>query len=104
MIQVLTPKQRRLGSSRKIISRRQKPLFLVLDVADSLNMQLLLPEQNLWKKSWERLGGTFCQIPAANWEGTIPNYPGLMISEQVVNIKNKTELCSWQLLIIKTIV
>ncbi|AUB43451.1 Chromosome segregation ATPase-like (plasmid) [Nostoc flagelliforme CCNUN1] len=98
LIQVLTPKQRRFGNSRKIISRRQKPLSLVLDVTESLNMQLVLPEQSLWKKGWERLSGTFCQIPAAHWEGTIPNNPGLMIPEQVVNIKSGAELWEWQLL------
>jgi hypothetical protein len=98
LIQVLTPKQRRFGNSRKIISRRQKPLSLVLDVTESLNMQLVLPEQNLWKKDWERLSETFCQIPEANWEGTIPNNPGLMIPEQIVNIKSGAELWEWQLL------
>lgn len=98
LIQVLTPKQRRLGNSRKIISRRQKPLSLVLDTADSLNIQLVLPEQNLWKKGWDNLGGTFCQIPEATWEGTIPSKPGLIIPEQVVDIRNVAELWKWQLL------
>ncbi len=98
LIQVLTPKQRRQGSSRRIISRRQKPLSLVLDVADSLNMQLVLPEQNLWKKGWERLAGTFCKIPEPYWEGTIPTSPELIISEQVVNIETVSELWKWQLL------
>ncbi len=98
LIEVLTPKQRRYGSKRRIISRRQKPLSLILDVADSLNMQLVLPEQNLWKKGWENLGGTFCQIPEATWEGTIPSKPELMIPEQVVDIRNIAELSMWQLL------
>lgn len=98
LIQVLTPEQRRLGSSRRIISRRQKPLSLVLDVADSFNMQLVLPEQSLWKKGWERLAGTFCQILEGAWEGTIPTNPGLMIPKQVVDIKTVAELWQWQLL------
>jgi len=94
----LTPQQRRQGSSRKIISCRQKSLSLVLDVAACLNMQLVLPEQKLWKKEWERLGGTFCQIPEAAWEGTIPKFPGLMVPEQVVDIRTVDELWQWQLL------
>jgi len=97
LIQVLTPKQRRQGS-RKIISRHQKSLSLILDVTDSLNMQLVLPEQNLWKKGWDNLGGTFCQIPEVMWEGIIPSKPGLMIPEQVMDVRNITELSTWQLL------
>jgi hypothetical protein len=97
LIKVLTH-QRRQGSNRRIISRRPKPLSLILDVADSFNMQLVLPEQNLWKKGWENLGGTFCKIPQARWEDTIPTKPGLIIPEQVVNISNVTQIAQWELL------
>ena len=57
----LTPKKHQPGTSSAIVSQRKKPLSLVLDVADSLNIQLYLPEQGLWKPEWSKLPGTFYQ-------------------------------------------
>lgn len=98
LIQVLTPKERPSGNRRIIISRRKKPLSLVLDVAASLNIQLVMPEQRLWKAEWNNLRGSFCQIPEASWEGTIPGSGELMISEQVIDVSRVSELWIWQLL------
>ncbi len=98
LIRVLTPKERPGGNHRTIISRRKKPLSLVLDVAESLNIQLVLPEQRLWKAEWNNLRGSFCQILEASWEGTIPGSGELMIPEQVIDISRVSELWTWQLL------
>lgn len=98
LIRVLTRKARPNRNSRGIVSRRKKPLSLALDVADSLNIQLVLPEQSLCKKEWERLEGTFCKIPEASWESTISKSGGLMIPEQVVDVRSVDELRTWQLL------
>jgi len=98
LIRVLAPKERPNRSSCRIVSRCQKPLSLVFDVADSLNIQLVLPEQSLWKKEWERLGGTFCQIPEASWEDIIPSSGGLMIPKQLVDVRRVSELRTWHLL------
>lgn len=98
LIQVLTPRHSRQGSSRRIFNCRPKALSLVLDINDSLNIQLVLPEQNIWKKEWDKLGGTFCQIPEATWEGSIPSKGKLMIPEKVVDIKKVAECWIWQLL------
>lgn len=97
LIQVLTPKP---GSSRNrgIISRRSKPLSLYLDVEDSLNTQLILPEQVLWKPEWRNLRGTYCHIPEASWEDTIPTAGGLEIPELVIDINQASEDWSCQLL------
>ncbi len=98
LIQVLTPKERPKGSSGKIISRRQKPLSLVLDVAGSLYIQLVLPEQSPWKKEWKHLGGTYCQIPEVSWQGELPTSGEFRIPEQVVHVRSVSELWTWQLL------
>lgn len=97
LIQVLTPKP---GSSRNrgIITRRSKPLSLYLDVGDSLNTQLILPEQVLWKPEWRNLRGTYCHIPEADWEDTIPTAGDLEIPELVIDINQASEDWSCQLL------
>ncbi len=98
LIQVLTPKERQRRTSRTIISQRQKPLSLVLDVADSLNIQLLLPEQRLWKTKWSNLRGTFCKIPEAGWEDCFPTSSKLLIPEQVIDVRSISERWKWYLL------
>lgn len=98
LIQVLTPKERSQRNSQKIRSRRPKPLSLVLDIFDSLNIQLILPEQSLGKSQWQRLGGTFCQIPEARWEGNISTSGELTICTEPVNVSTVAEQWIWQLL------
>lgn len=90
LIQVLSP---RLGSgrSRGIVSRRSKPLFMSLDVADSGNTHLVLPKQALWKPEWRSLQGTYCQIPEANWEDTIPTIGDLIVPELVIEVNKASE-------------
>lgn len=90
LIQVLSP---RPGSScsRGIVSRRSKPLFMSLDVADSGNTQLVLPKQALWKPEWLSLQGTYCQIPEANWEDTIPTIGDLLVPELVIEVNQASE-------------
>ncbi len=90
LIQVLTP---RSGSSRSrgIITRRSKPLFISLDVTDSWNTQLVLPQQALWKPEWRSLQGTYCQIPEANWEDTIPTIGDLIVPELVIEVNQASE-------------
>lgn len=97
LIKVLTP--RTMSSrSQSVISRRSKSLILSLDVTDSLDTQLVLPKQTLWKSAWQNLRGTYCQIPEADWENIIPNYGNLEIPELVVNVNKIAENWSWQLL------
>ncbi|BAY12981.1 chromosome partitioning protein ParA [Calothrix sp. NIES-2098] len=97
LTQVLTP---RFGSvrSRSIVTRRSKPLFLSLDVEDSLNTQLLIPEQVLWKPEWRNLRGTYCQIPQANWENTIPPTGDLIIPELIIEVNQASEKWNCQLI------
>ena len=98
LIRVLTPKERQGGNRRVIISRRKKPLSLILDVADSLNIQLVLPEQSLGCAEWKNLSETFCQIPESGWEGTIPDSGVFSIPGQVVNVSSVCDRFHWQLL------
>ncbi|BAY95860.1 MULTISPECIES: hypothetical protein [unclassified Tolypothrix] len=97
LIQVLTPKP---GSSRSqnLITRRIKPLSMSLDIADTLNTQLLLPEQALWKPEWRNLRGTYCQIPQADWEDTIPTNGDLIIPELVIEVNQALDKWNCQLL------
>jgi len=97
LIQVLTP---RSGSSRSrgIISRRSKPLFMSLDVANSWNTHLVLPKQALWKPAWRDLRGRYCQIPQANWEDTIPTTGDLLVPELLIEVDGVSENWNCQLL------
>lgn len=97
LIQVLTPKAGS-GQSQGVVSRRSKPLFLSLDVADSLNTQLVLPEQVLWKPEWRNLRETYCKIPEANWEEVIPKTGDLQVPELVIDVNQASEDWSCQLL------
>ncbi|WP_199315123.1 MULTISPECIES: hypothetical protein [Oscillatoriales] len=97
LIQVLTPRSGS-GRTQSIISRRGKPLVLSLDVTDSLNTQLVLPEQTIWKPAWRNLRGTYCQIPEANWENIIPRSGYLEIPELLINVNQTAENWSFQLL------
>ncbi|MBC1257684.1 chromosome partitioning protein ParA, partial [Trichormus variabilis] len=96
LTQVLTPKSGS-GRSRSIITRRSKPLLLSLDVEDSLNTQLLLPEQVLWKPEWRNLRDTYCQIPQGNWEDIIPTNGDLSIPELIIEVNQALENWNCQL-------
>jgi hypothetical protein len=71
---------------------------LSLDIEDSLNTQLLLPEQVLWKPEWRNFRGTYCQIPQANWEDTIPTNGDLIIPELIMEVNQASQKWNWQLL------
>ncbi|MBU7584148.1 MAG: chromosome partitioning protein ParA [Nostoc sp. TH1S01] len=96
LTQVLTPKSGSIRS-RSIITRRSKPLLLSLDVEDTFNTQLLLPEQVLWKPEWRNLRGTYCKIPQAKWENTIPNAGDLIIPELIIEVNQQSEKWNCQL-------
>ncbi|NJO98911.1 MAG: hypothetical protein HC764_25365 [Pleurocapsa sp. CRU_1_2] len=114
LIQVLTHTQRRRNFYLKTIKPRKKPLSMVLDVFDTGNIQLVLPEQNLREQKWSALLGRYCHIPdfisGSIWEGNIPhsNSGFLNIPERVINLRSietqwrlsllahdKSELVTW---------
>lgn len=97
LIQVLTPRTGSSGS-RGLVIRRSKPLSLILDIADSWNKQLILPQQVLWKREWRDLRGTYCQIPEAQWESNIPTAGDLEVPELVIDVHKSAEKWSCQLL------
>ncbi len=73
-IQVLETKELSKGSSSRITIHRKKTLILKLDVMDSLDIQLVLPEQNLYKSDWRNFAGNYCKIRELTsqkeiWEG-----------------------------------
>ena len=97
IIQVLTPRPRSSRSSRTIVSLRKKPLALRLDI-DSLEIQLHLPEQQLWQSAWGDLRGRFCKIPQTLWEGRFPDTENrLTILEQAILVKQVESQWVWQL-------
>lgn len=97
LIQILTPQKQNLNSRQKIISRRQKSLSLVLDIADSMEIQLVLPVQTLWRPQWENLRETYCQIPQQGWETTLPKSGALNIPELNLPIESISDEWIWSL-------
>ena len=95
LITVLTPHTGK--SDRSISKRRNKPPYLYLDIADTLNTLLILPEQSIWRNQWQNLRGTYCQIPEAVWEDDIPSQGNLEISELEIDIKQATNKWTFQL-------
>lgn len=94
LIQVLTHTKSSRHSYLKTIKPRKKPLSMVLDVFDTGNIQLVLPEQNLREPKWSALLDSYCHIPdlisGSIWQGNIPcsNSEFLSIPEQIINIRN----------------
>ncbi|KYC41678.1 chromosome partitioning protein ParA [Scytonema hofmannii PCC 7110] len=97
LIKVLTPKPG-VKRNRGIIARRVQPLMMNLDISDSWNTQLVLPEQKLWKPEWRLLRETYCQIPQANWEETFPREGDLIIPELIIEVNREAEHWNCQLL------
>ena len=95
LIALLTPREG--ASDRSIRRRHNQPPYLYLDVADTLNTLLILPEQSLWKKEWRNLRGTYCLIPEAGWEDNIPTQGNLEIPELEIDIKKTAHEWSFQL-------
>ena len=95
LITVLTP---RGGKSDRSILKRQNQLpYLYLDVANTLNTLLILPEQSLWKDEWQNLRGTDCLILNTDWQCTIPSQGNLEIPELEINITKEAEKWTYQL-------
>ncbi len=94
LIQVLTHTQHPNSSYLRTITPRKKPLSMLLDVFDTGNIQLVLPEQNLREPTWSALLGSYCHIPdflaRSIWQGNIPcsNSGFLNIPERIINIRN----------------
>jgi hypothetical protein len=93
---VLTPQRVSPTRANQIIRQRKRELILRLDTLE-LNLQLVLPEQSLWRKEWKNLSNSFCRIPQTKWESNI-NYPhSLEISELCVNLHTLSDRWTWQL-------
>lgn len=85
LIRVLTPQKNTSSSRISIISSRKKPLVLKLDIFDSMNIQLYLPEQHLHEREWKSLTRSHCKITEVEWEGDIN------LSDGTVNIPDMTK-------------
>jgi hypothetical protein len=96
LVSVLTPKKASQKIANKIIRQRKRELLLRLDTLE-LNLQLVLPEQLLWRKEWRTLSGNNCKIPQANWDDTIPYPDSLAIPELCVSLKVLVDHWIWQL-------
>ncbi|MUG97258.1 chromosome partitioning protein ParA [Scytonema sp. UIC 10036] len=98
LIKVLTPKPGVERNRRDAIARRIQPLKMNLDISDSWNTQLILPEQKLWKPEWRLLRETYCQIPQAHWEDTFPREGDLIVPELIIEVNREAENWNCQLL------
>jgi len=96
IIEVLTPTIG-AGGNRSIVNRRPKPPYLILDIADTWNKQLILPEQVLWRPQWQDLRGTYCEIPQGNWKKIVPKSGDLEIPELIMDVEEYKDL-SYQLI------
>jgi len=96
LVSVLSPKRGSQARANKVIRQRKRELRLRLDTLE-LNLQLVLPEQLLWRKEWRSLSGTYCQIPQTNWESLIPYPDSLGIPELCVNLSKLCDRWTWQL-------
>lgn len=97
LIQVLTPQNRDFHHRRKIVSYRKKPLFLTLDIVDSMDIQLVLPEQAIWKADWKKFRDTYVQIKGCGWESTFPPEGPLEIEKQQQSIDRLEKEWTWRL-------
>ncbi len=86
------------SARKRLVSCRPRKPLLELDL-DSLETQLVLPEQVIWKRDWTRdLRGRYCQIPDAEWEETIPNTGGLEIPQLLIPVNGESDRWSTRLI------
>jgi hypothetical protein len=97
LIQILTPQTKAHAGRHSIVGQRKKPLSLMLDVANSMEIQLALPAQTLWQSNWNSQRGTYCQIQEIGWESILPNIGTLEIPELTQTIEQANEAWAWQL-------
>ncbi|MEX0271407.1 hypothetical protein AB3R30_19890 [Leptolyngbyaceae cyanobacterium UHCC 1019] len=97
LVRVLTPRGQNSTHRRNIISLRKKPLLLMLDIADSMDIQLVLPAQTLWKSDWRNLRGSYGQIQEQGWETTLPMDGALVIPELNLPISQISHEWIWHL-------
>jgi hypothetical protein len=81
------------SARRRLVSLRPRRLFLEMNL-ESLDTQLVLPEQTLWQTKWKDLRGTNCTITEADWEETMPHEGHLEIPELVIPVESNTQ--SWE--------
>ena len=84
IVKILTPKES--NSRRQNIGKKENDLSLHLNIEDSRNIQLILPEQSLWDNEWKNLRGSDCKISEAGWEGNVPMKGSLEIPELTIDI------------------
>ena len=89
IVKILTPKES--NSRRQNIDKKENDLSLHLDIEDSRNIQLILPEQSLWNNEWENHRGSNCKISEAGWEGNIPMKGSLEIPELTIDINQVSQ-------------
>jgi hypothetical protein len=95
LVQVLTPKARS-SRGRTFTSHRPRSLILQFDPT-SLDTQLILPQQTVWRSEWKDLRGTFCKILEAGWEDIIPTTGDLDIPERGSKVTSANSSWTWQL-------
>jgi hypothetical protein len=71
--------------------------LLRIDI-ESLEIQAIVPHQELWDREWESKRGEYCSIAIANWESNIPTLGALEIPELTIKIDSheSTWVCSLQ--------
>ena len=93
---ILTPRQVSTTRANQVIRQRKREIMLRLDTLE-LNLQLVLPEQSLWRREWKNLSNSFCRISQTNWESNI-NYPNsLEVPDRCVNLRTLSDRWTWQL-------
>jgi hypothetical protein len=83
IVKILTPKES--NHRHQNIERKETDLILHLDIEDSGNIQLILPEQSIWDNEWENHRGSDCKISEAGWKGNIPMKGSLEIPELTID-------------------
>ena len=96
LILILTPRLVSKKSANRFIRQKKRALILRLDTLE-LNLQLVLPEQNLWRKDWQDLKASYCQIPQVKWESRIPYPDSLEVPELCLNLNALSDRWIWAL-------